>query len=369
MKIKTITCHDVYNVGASLQAYALQTYLQNENHDVEIIDYKPDYLSNHYSFTSVGNPKYNLPIVRVLYIMAKFPGRLKAKIGKRKKNFDCFRDQYLKLTEKRYHSCQDLADDLPDADVYIAGSDQIWNPLFNNGKDPSFFLSFVPDDKTKVSYAASFTLNSIDSDSKHFMKPLLKRLDKISVREKSGINILENMGLQGICVCDPVFLLNSNEWKSLAIPYRKKNYILIYDFDFNPEIYDSVKEYSEKNDLEIVSVYKKSNLYYERKFGPREFLGMVNNADLVVTNSFHACAFSIIFHIPFIAFSRKESLNSRIIDLLDDVKLLSLYNTDISEKVLRIDWSKVDTQIELLKEKSKEYLNSCINISKEPFNE
>lgn len=78
MKIKTITCHDVYNVGASLQAYALVTYLRKLGHDAQIIDYKPDYLSNHYSLWGLGNPAYDKPILRELYNLAKLPGRLKA---------------------------------------------------------------------------------------------------------------------------------------------------------------------------------------------------------------------------------------------------------------------------------------------------
>lgn len=83
MKIKTITCHDVYNVGASLQAYALVTYLRKLGHDAQIIDYKPDYLSNHYPLWGLGNPAYDKPVIRELYNLAKLPGRLKARSGKR----------------------------------------------------------------------------------------------------------------------------------------------------------------------------------------------------------------------------------------------------------------------------------------------
>lgn len=82
MKIKTITCHDVYNVGASLQAYALVTYLRKLGHDAQIIDYKPDYLSNHYPLWGLGNPAYDKPVIRELYNLAKLPGRLKARNGK-----------------------------------------------------------------------------------------------------------------------------------------------------------------------------------------------------------------------------------------------------------------------------------------------
>ena len=83
MKIKTITCHDVYNVGASLQACALVTYLRKLGHDAQIIDYKPDYLSNHYPLWGLGNPAYDKPVIRELYNLAKLPGRLKARNGKR----------------------------------------------------------------------------------------------------------------------------------------------------------------------------------------------------------------------------------------------------------------------------------------------
>ena len=88
MKINTITCHDVYNHGASLQAYALQHYLQSEGHDVEIIHYKPDYLSRHFNLWMVANPIFDKPIVKQLYLLAKLPGRLCSL--KRKASFDAF---------------------------------------------------------------------------------------------------------------------------------------------------------------------------------------------------------------------------------------------------------------------------------------
>ena len=137
MIIKTITCHDVYNLGASLQAYALQTYLQKQGHEVEIIDYKPDYLSGHFKLWGVYNPVYDKPFIRLLYLLAKLPGRLMAL--RRKKAFDVFTKNYLHLT-RRYHSNDELKKDPPIADAYIAGSDQIWNTVFKNGRDPAFYL-------------------------------------------------------------------------------------------------------------------------------------------------------------------------------------------------------------------------------------
>lgn len=110
MKINTITCHDVYNHGASLQAYALQHYLQSEGHDVEIIHYKPDYLSRHFNLWMVANPIFDKPFVKQLYLLAKLPGRLCSL--KRKASFDAFTAKYLHLS-RRYQSYEDLRSDAP----------------------------------------------------------------------------------------------------------------------------------------------------------------------------------------------------------------------------------------------------------------
>lgn len=166
MKIKTITCHDVYNVGASLQACALVTYLRKLGHDAQIIDYKPDYLSNHYPLWGLGNPAYDKPVIRELYNLAKLPGRLKARNGKRKAEYDRFTAEFLPLTPRRYTSNDDLKQNPPEADVYFAGSDQIWNCFFPNGKDPAFYLDFAPAGSVRASYAASFAMDDIPEEWK-----------------------------------------------------------------------------------------------------------------------------------------------------------------------------------------------------------
>ena len=107
MKIKTITCHDVYNHGASLQAYALQNYLRSLGHEVEIIDYKPDYLSGHFNLWTVSS-HYDKFVLRELYLICKLPNRLLRL--RRKKKFDEFTKRYLILT-KRYSSFKQLLSD------------------------------------------------------------------------------------------------------------------------------------------------------------------------------------------------------------------------------------------------------------------
>ena len=238
MKIKIITCHDVYNHGASLQAYALQTYLVRQGYDVNIIDYKPPYLSGHYYLWAVNNPEYDKPFIKQAYLLAKLPGRIRSL--KRKRAFDQFTCQYLKLT-KRYNSYEELASDVPEADVYVAGSDQIWITLFQNGRDKAFYLAFAPKGKMKISYAASFSTPDVKEEYRFFVRSMLARLNRISVRERSSLPLLASLGRSdAIAVCDPVFLLSKEEWKSL-LPQDNSfdsDYLLVYDTEGSVQLKD-----------------------------------------------------------------------------------------------------------------------------------
>ena len=234
MKVKTITCHDVYNLGASLQAYALAEYLSEIGQEVEIIDYKPLYLQ-HYNLKKVNNPAYDKPVLKELYLLLKLPERLKGRRSKRKKEFDKFRETFLPITNQTYCTNEELKRDVPEADIYFAGSDQIWNTLFKNGKDPAFYLDFAPSESIRASYAASFATEDIVEEEKVNVKKRLEKMDYISVREKSGIEIINQLGIKGaVQVLDPVFLLKQAKW----IEIEKKGdfrepYLLVYDFEGN----------------------------------------------------------------------------------------------------------------------------------------
>lgn len=322
MKIKTITCHDVYNVGASLQAYALSHYLNSLGHNTEIIDYKPDYLI-HYKLTGIGNPKYDRPFLREAYNLAKLPGRIIGRCSKRKKEFDLFTRNYLPVTEKRYSSNGELKNDPPEADLYIAGSDQIWNTIFQNGKDPAFYLDFVPDGKRRASYAASFSTEDVADELRPQIGEWLSRLDFISVREKSGVGIVKSLAPEksAAAVLDPVFLLDGDEWAGIEKNLNlAEPYVLVYDFDNNPDLRDYAVEAAKENGWKIFSVLPSK--YADRCFskeGPQAFLYLIRHAKLVISNSFHATAFSLIYKVPFKVFDRKENINTRMHDLLESV--------------------------------------------------
>lgn len=370
MKIKIITCHDVYNVGASLQAYAFSAYLKKLNQQVEIINYKPKYLEHFELFGSVPN-KYNKPIVRKVYHAAKFPGRLRARLSKRKREYDNFTEKYLPLTAKRYNNINELMDDPPEADIYFAGSDQIWNTQFENGKDPSFYLCFAPKGSVKASYAASFSVDKIADEYKSKISKWLSDFDFVSVRESSGVDIVNSLGIRNaLQTIDPVFLLNAKEWQSLEKEINiSEKYIVLYDFDMNSEIVEFARKVSNILNCKIYSVLpsKAADRSFSQE-GPNAFLYLIRNAEFVISNSFHATAFSLIFNRPFVVFNRKDSINTRMRDLLSGLKMSDRIISNIDTNDLNFlkdpNYSEAQGLIDLQIQKSEQFINSVLESRK-----
>lgn len=361
MKICTITCHDVYNSGASLQAYALQKYISDLGHDVKIIDYKPEYLRNYWIWGNVSE-RFDKPIIREAYCIAKMPKRLRAYFSKRKRNFDLFRDQYLYITEERFYDNESLKRNAPQADIYFAGSDQIWNTLFNNGRDPAFYLDFAPNSAVKASYAASFATQDIAPELREFVKSSLQKLDWISVRESTGLEILQSLGCTGVQVLDPVFLLDAAVWGKMVTRKSSEPYIFVYAFEGGRDICEFAQKLAEKTNMKIYTLQKLS--FGDRCFpdaGPLEFLNLVYNAEYVLSNSFHATAFSIIFHKQFWVFNRSEGINTRMHDLTQALGLSNrmVQNTECNTTE-RIDYKNADIVLKNAISESKGYIEKVI---------
>ena len=365
MKIKTITCHKVNNHGANLQAVALMHYLEDLGNDVEIIDYFPEYFK-HFRPLYCGTPKYAAnPVTRFAYICAKFPGRLKSyleyKKSDRKKNFEAFREKYYRLTDT-YESFEELKANPPKADLYIAGSDQIWNTMMNNGKDPAYYLQFAPKNTTTATYAASFSVSEIPDELKEQTKKYIKSIDFVSVREKSALKILDDLGiLNGQAVLDPVFLLEKKQWSKIESNIKLDDeYVLVYDFEGSDEVKNFAVKYAQKHNLKIYSLYK--NEYCDKSFenfGPDVFLSLIKNAEFIVSNSFHATAFSLIYEKDFAVIKRQEGINSRMVDLLEFVGIDDRI-VDSYQEFNAIDFNLVKEKLEIEVEKSKGYLKKVL---------
>ncbi|NMH88334.1 polysaccharide pyruvyl transferase family protein [Flavivirga algicola] len=366
MKIKTITCHEVYNYGASLQEYALINYLELLGHETEAIHYKPNYLSNHLNIWRVPNASLKIPIIKHLYLLAKLPSR----IGelKKKKAFDIFSEKYIKTGDVLYKSNEELKENIPSADVYICGSDQIWNSFFQNGKDPAFYLDFAPNDKLKISYAASFAIDEIKESLKPFVKEKIERLNSVSVRETSGVDILEQLEINATQVLDPVFLFNKEYWNDKFVFPINEKFILIYDFDSNSLIQKLALKLAKENGLKIFAVNKNIK-YADTNFwqkGPEHFLSLVANAELIISNSFHAVAFSLIFNKQFLVVNRKEKINTRMRDLLALFGISNLLlndDSDIKKQTIKPinSYDFINNKMYEAIDKSKRFLKEAIS--------
>ena len=365
-QIKTITCHEVYNYGASLQEMALLHFLKNKGYEAKTISYKPSYLTYHHKIFSCANPAWSKNILmKFAYICLKLPSRLLLEL--RKYRFNSFSKRYISSTVDTYTSNEELKNKVPSGDVYICGSDQIWNPLFPNGKDPAFYLDFVPEGKLAISYAASFATDSIQDNHVDFLKNKLDRLDHISVRETSAKSMLENLGVDNITqVLDPVFLLEINFWEK----FRKSNllgdYIFIYDFDSNPLVKWISLILKKKFGYKIITINKNIK-YADKNFylnGPDVFLNLVSNSQIVLTTSFHAVAFALIFKKKLGVFNRNININTRMRDLLDLLGLgQNLFTTldGFNPEDLEIDYPIVELILEKSIMSSKKYLLNALD--------
>lgn len=354
MDIKIITCHYAYNYGAVLQTYALCKFLNVQGNDAKVINYRPWY----YKGSTKTKNKLKLALRKVIRIPDNY---------KSEKVFYDFLKEHVPMTVE-YKTYKEIEESEYEADLFIAGSDQIWNLNLPNGKDDVFYLEFVQKG-IKASYAASLGMDSLTDEQLNFLKKKLVQFDYISLREKSAKKILETADLKGVqVVSDPVYLLKQNEWRSLSkrphgLPNEK--YILIYAFNRQKEIFEFGKELARKYGYEVLSVNtfwedvlnKTDHYYWNCK--PEEFLYLISHAECVVTNSFHGLSFSMIFNRPVILFEKDDKGNSRMNDLIDVLGAHGVKDKIVKEQVVipQINFNDINRNIKNYRELSIRYLN------------
>ena len=313
MRICTITCQNADNHGARLQCYALVKHLQKQGHDVAVIDYRPHYMRGPRLWYW---PDTSLKEWAKLFL--QIPDRMRA--VRRHQCFDRFSRKHIPLT-RIYNSIDELRKDPPMADMYIAGSDQIWNTTFPNGTDPGYYLDFGDKSVRRESFAASFATPGIVSSAREFVKDNLKRFDKITVREQSALRILEDLGFHGTLQDDPVFMLSAQEWDEIADGTGDgEKYVLVYDFYADEKIKKTAQLIASENGCKVYAICPMKLPYADKNFvysGPETFVSLVKNATYVVSNSFQGTVFAMIYEKPFKVVDRPDGLNVRMHDLLD----------------------------------------------------
>lgn len=364
MKIGVLTFHRTTNYGAVLQAFALQEFLNDIGHDAEVIDYCSEAIAKRYEKNSVLkflNPR-NL---RRLILYNSF-------YRDNRNNFLEFIQTYIRLSFDRYY--EDTLNECNDKyELYIVGSDQVWNRKVSGG-DLAYFLDFVRDDNKKISYAASFGIEQPSDEFTKWCGSELNKFTNVSVREKSGIGVYKSItGKDCVNVLDPSFLLTRSMWGRIAddsvIQRRRlaKKYVLVYCMMESKSLFAYAQKVANEIKGETVYINERflkarhvRNLFYVT---PQEWLGLFKNAAYIVTNSFHGTAFSIIFQknfgvelLPF-----KGGVNLRITDLLETLCLQDrIWESQGIEVKANIDYTEVNDRLETLVIDSKNYIRSVV---------
>jgi hypothetical protein len=375
--VGVITFHQSLNYGAMLQACALQHAVAGLNHECRIIDYYRDI--DHYRglvkpSSTLVSPDMNRLKQAAVLVDRLLTYRLQAV---RKTRSEAFRRDYLKLSERAYLDYGSLDAHPPLYDVYITGSDQVWNPFNPLALDP-YFLAFAPCGRRRISYAASFGVSSVPEKFHEYYAKALEKMDRISVRETEGVRIVRELcGRQAEWVLDPTLLLTSEQWAEIASPNEiHEPYILCYTLSRMPYLHDVAKIISKKTGYRVYKIgneiFRWTQLGVRNIFdaGPREFLRMFLNASFVLTNSFHGTAFSINFGKPFFSIGRPPrntaSVGSRITSLLDLVGLSSrrlVTGTPMpTGDPLDIDYSGPHRVLCREREKSIQFLRESIEV-------
>lgn len=365
------------NYGGNLQAYALVKHLSNNGFDAEQLCFDtscrektaPKKTNKIKLILKVFNPKK-----LASFLIFKVKSRKKQlDFTNRYKNINRFNLQSIKHSGLVYNS-KNVEKCVKNYDVFIAGSDQIWNMFWYF---PAYFLDFVPASKTKFSYAASTTMQSLTEAEKKTVEKHLESYKAISVRERNAVELLQGLAKVPVeWVLDPTLLLDKDEWEKVCSPrIIKEKYIFCYFLGNDEKERNIAKKYAKRKNFKLVTIpylngaYRRVDEHFGDELimdaGVEDFLSLIKHAEYVFTDSFHAVVFSGIFEKQYFVFQRKGAkyMASRIYSLCD------LYETserfcDTEEKACleyiegleNIDYNRPLEKLDKMKEKSINYL-------------
>jgi polysaccharide pyruvyl transferase WcaK-like protein len=362
MKVGVITFHSANNYGAILQTWALQKVLKDMGLDAGVINYHPDIIDGLYDPMKLATGWRR--IAKKLTLSIKNPVSLK-----RYKKYKAFNRKHLKLIGD-FRTYKQLADAKLNLDAYIVGSDQVWNTDHTDGFDPAYLLSFAEAKKKRISYAASIGKEYFQPRFREDFKEGFKQFTAISVREKSAVNAVQELSGQKVdVVLDPTLLLKKEDYNDIKVPSPiKEPYILVYMIEKNEQVVKLANKLSISLGLPILQrryipgFKNQLEPFYTADTG--EFLGLMEAAEYVITNSFHGTVFSIIYKKPFISMLHTDT-GSRTKDLLEDLNLEShmVKAADDFNDFSRFFISepeKLDERIQKLREKSLDFLKKAL---------
>lgn len=380
MKIGLLSVQN-HNYGSILQAYAMQTVLQQMGNETEIIRYKKT------NILKQATRLLYYPLLKAtvkakwknIYSRVFQKNTYETVLASREKVFAEFVSTNFVFSEV-YVGREALCNGTDNYDAFVLGSDQVWNPM-NLGGD-FFTMTFIPDDKLKVTYAPSFGVSTIPNSQMKKTRDYLKRIDYISVREATGVKLVKELtGRDVTQVVDPTILLDRTVWdEKKGNRLEKDNYILCYYISAYEEYRDFAIKLAEKTGLKIVTIpHVDEYVQADENFGdivpegigPLQFINLISNAAYVCTDSFHGSVFSTLYERPFFVFSRYnkdggDSTNSRLysfLELLDMKDRMISASAEISDDMLKaIDFTVAKQRLEESRNISIEYLRNALKV-------
>ena len=364
MKLGLLTFHTAANYGAALQAYAFEKFLTDKGYDCEYVNYVNESRAHEYSMTwHIYDCLKHRKLSSAAAYLAGSPF-----MTLRKWRFNRFYDKYVRKTEKVYRDSKEAEELNNKYDYFIVGSDQVWNPVCN-GDDAAFLLDFVKDSKKRVSYSPSFGMTEVDDVHKEIFADNLKKFAHIGVRETVGQQIVRELtGRESMLCLDPVLLLSKEQWEEVMPKKCKKESFVFSYTNRDSQTRDFFNTGYQLNGRKhyVLSRYTKPgdflNIHVRVKYcmSPQEFIWVVNNADMVVSASFHCIAMSIILNRPFVAITTgDEGKDERLLNLLRTLGLqdrMLKEGMTVEEVNAPIDYKLVNERIEQMKKQSVDYL-------------
>lgn len=358
MRIGLVTIHkSCDSFGAALQAYATYRILTEMGHDVEIIDAAyPKFL------TYIPSKRFPTYYQRNYYKSRPFD--FFARIKNIKSYYRFCKFSKLCKYSRHYFSYDSLYRNPPKYDLYVTGSDQVWNPTLDLNIEP-FLLTFAPENARRISYASSIGLDHMPEQFKEVFIEGIKRFQYISVREEKAKDIIQQLtGRDDIeVVLDPTMLMSGSQWREIAKMPPIKDYVLCFCLKIDTTKFDIALDIANQKQKRLVVIGQKlkgyENVLFVDDAGPLEWLGWMGNAEFILTDSFHGTAFAINFMKQFTSYISDKSKSSRITNLLNLMGLEHcLYNNHID---LSVDTNvTVIHKLNFVREQSFNFLKKAI---------
>ena len=361
MRIGILTFHRAYNYGAVLQCYALQQYLLSMGHEVEVIDYRQPWIEEYYkpfSMTVLKNYLHH-PKAACRYIVYFFRRRKTLPI--RRKQFQSFLSEFIRLSAHHVYTIDKIPDNY---DAYIIGSDQLWGKGCMGGKLDDVYLGhFVhTKDSRIIGYAISSDSDSIkklyDEDR---LKDSLSQFSALSFRESSISRYVKELTEETyLATVDPTLLSDEKLWEPLVNnEWAKKSYVAIYQVrggrKYKFILYKKAQQMAKQfGDCQIIDLS-------DMQFKLTDFVSIIKYAKFVVTSSFHATVFSIIFKTPFYAIKHNDGKDHRYVNLCSALgleKQCIAKDSNVSKK--EVDFSSVDERLAELRRQSIYFITNSI---------